>query len=529
VSKELVINVTSSEVKIALLENKKLTELHEERHESQFSVGDYYLGKVKKLTTGLNAAFIEVGYEKDAFLHYFDLGPQVKSLHKYTDRLLKGKTTDVSLNDFKLEPDIDKGGKIDEVLKPNQTILVMVTKEPISTKGPRISSELSLAGRYLVLVPFSNKISISQKIRSRKERERLRTLILSIKPKNFGVIIRTIAEDKKVAELNQDMTDLYSRWEEMAKNLRKEKAPARVMSEVSRSAAILRDMLNPSFNKIYINDDKLFYELKDYLGTIAPDKKDIINLYKGKIPVFDFFGIEKQIKGLFGRHVTMPSGSYLVIEHTEALHVIDVNSGNTTKDIKNQEENALKVNLEAAEEISRQLKLRDMGGIIVIDFIDMHKSENKRKLINAFRDFMKEDRAKHHILPPSKFGLVQITRQRVRPEMDINTMEVLPTGDGKSQEVEATILMVDKIESAVAIVVQQYKNSKITLVAHPFIEAYLTKGLKKYQRKWYSKFKKWVGVRASYSLPLIEYYFEDAKNNRLELNSPKSKEDAAQA
>ncbi len=525
-SKELVINVTPSEVKIALLENKKLTELHEERHESQFSVGDYYLGKVKKLTTGLNAAFIEVGYEKDAFLHYFDLGPQVKSLHKYTERQLKGKTDDVSLNNFKLEPDINKGGKIDEVLKPNQTILVMVTKEPISTKGPRISSELSLAGRYLVLVPFSNKISISQKIRSRKERERLRTLIMSIKPKNFGVIIRTIAEDKKVAELNQDMTDLYSRWEEMAKKLKKSKAPVRVMSEVSRSEAILRDMLNPSFNKIYINDEKLFYELREYLATIAPEKKDIINLYKGKIPVFDFFGIEKQIKGLFGRHVTMPSGSYLVIEHTEALHVIDVNSGNTSKDIKNQEDNALKVNLEAAEEISRQLKLRDMGGIIVVDFIDMHKNENKRKLINAFRDCMKDDRAKHHILPPSKFGLVQITRQRVRPEMEINTMEVLPTGDGKSQEVEATILMVDKVEAAIAEMVKHFGTGKITLVVHPFLEAYLTKGLKKFQRKWYAKYKKWIAVRASYSLPLIHYYFEDANSNKLEIKTRKQEQKA---
>lgn len=523
-SKELVINVTDSEVKIALLENKRLTELHEERKESQFSVGDYYLGKVKKLTTGLNAAFIEVGYEKDAFLHYFDLGPQVKSLHKYTERQLKGKMTDVSLNDFRLESDIDKGGKIDEVLKPNQTILVQVTKEPISTKGPRISSELNLAGRYLVLVPFSNKISISQKIRSRKERERLRTLILSIKPKNFGVIIRTIAEEKKVAELNQDMTDLYSRWEEMAKTLRKTKAPARVLSEVSRSEAILRDMLNPSFNKIYINDEKLFYELRDYLTTIAPDKKDIINIYKGKIPIFDFFGIEKQIKASFGRHVTMGSGSYLVIEHTEALHVIDVNSGNTSKDIKNQEDNALKVNLEAAEEISRQLKLRDMGGIIVVDFIDMHRSENKRQLLNAFRDFMKDDRAKHHILPPSKFGLVQITRQRVRPEMDINTMEIIPTAEGGSQEVEATILMVDRIEAAVVDIVSKIPSGKITLVTHPFLEAYLTKGLRKFQRKWYSKHKRWIGIRASYSLAIVEYFFEDANNNRLDLVVEKPKD-----
>ncbi len=511
-SKELVIDVTTSEVRIALTENKRLVELQTEQPQNEFSVGDFYLGKVKKLTTGLNAAFVEVGYEKDAFLHYFDLGPQVKSLHKYTDRVLKKKANSATLAGFKMEPDIDKGGKIDGVLRQGQPILIQVTKEPISTKGPRISSELSLAGRFLVLVPFSNKISVSQKIRSKKERDRLRTLIQSIKPKNFGVIIRTVAENKKVAELDKDMRDLYGKWERLYDGLQDAKPPKKALAEISRSATILRDMLSPDFNKIYINDEDLFFHLKEYIETIAPDKKDIINLYKGSIPMFDFFGIEKQIKAAFGKHVTMQSGAYLVIEHTEALHVIDVNSGNTSKKIENQEENALKVNLEAAEEIARQLRLRDMGGIIVIDFIDMHKTENRKKLVASLREFMKEDRAKHHILPPSKFGLVQITRQRVRPEMEIKTTEYIPTADGK-KEVEATILIIDQIEMYLGKACKSHKG-KVKLIVHPFVDAYLKQNFYKYQRKWYGNYGRWITVAASYAQPLVKFKFVD-KNDKL--------------
>jgi len=514
VSKELVINVTASEVRIALLDNKRLIELQTEVPQNEYSVGDFYLGKVKKLTTGLNAAFVDVGYEKDAFLHYLDLGPQVKSLHKLTELIRKGKVPGGSLDNFRQEKDIDKGGKIEEVLKQNQSILVQITKEPISTKGPRISSELSLAGRFLVLVPFSNKISVSQKIRSRRERERLRTLIQSIKPKNFGVIIRTVAESKKVAELDKDLKDLYQKWVELHETMKDKQPPFKVLSELNRSAAFLRDMLSPDFNKVYINDEVLFYDLKEYLESIAPERKDIINIYKGNIPIFDFFNIEKQIKGAFGKNVTMHSGAYLVIEHTEALHVVDVNSGNTSKKIDNQEQNALKVNLEAAEEIARQLRLRDMGGIIVIDFIDMHKAENRKELVNQLKEFMKTDRAKHHILPPSKFGLVQITRQRVRPEMDIKTTEYIPTADGGKKEVQATILIIDQIESYVLKACASYKG-KIQLSVHPFIDAYLKRSFNSYQRKWYTAHGRWINVKASYALPLVKFQLMDKDGNLL--------------
>lgn len=516
-NKELVINSQQGEVAIALLENKRLIELHKEKGDDDFSVGDLYLGRVKKLVSGLNAAFVDVGYEKDAFLHYLDLGPKVLSLQKFVKGAVNGSLNTDKLDNFKLEKEIDKGGKIDEVLSPNQHILLQIAKEPISTKGPRVTCEVSLAGRFLVLVPFSDKISCSQKIKSREERNRLKTLIKSIKPHNFGVIIRTVAQNKKVAELDADLRGLIAKWETLFKNLKGAKPKTRVLGEINRSNALIRDMLNPSFNKIHVNDQALHDEIQAYLATIAPDRKEILRIYKSKVPIFEHFGIEKQIKACFGLNVTMPSGAYLVIEHTEALHVIDVNSGNTGKHQENQEESALKVNLEAADEIARQLRLRDMGGIIVVDFIDMKKSENRRALVNRLKEVMDKDRAKHQILPPSKFGLVQITRQRVRPEIDIKTTEKIPTKDGGEKEVQATILLIDQIENKVQRILSHMKPKKLVLHTHPFIDAYLKKNFNSYQRKWFMKHRKWVNIMPRSNYPLVDYRFFDEKNNEVKL------------
>lgn len=512
--KELIINAAPDVVKIALLEEKRLVELHEEKVNSEFAVGDLYLGRIKKVVPGLNAAFVNVGYERDAFLHYLDLGPQLKSLQKFVQATRKGKHKDSSLASLELEKDIDKNGKIGDVFTPGQEILVQVAKEPISTKGPRIACEISLAGRFLVLVPFSNKVNISTRIRSKTEKARLKNLIDSIKPKNFGVIIRTVAENKKVAELDQDLKDLVNKWDRMFTAMQTGKAPNRVLGELSRSASILRDLLNPSFNSIIVNDPTLFEETKSYLETISPESSSILKLHKSKTPVFDSLGIEKQIKGLFGRNITMPSGAYLVIEHTEALHVIDVNSGNMAKSEDNQESVALKVNLEAADEIARQLRLRDMGGIIVVDFIDMRKAENKRELMNQMKEFMRLDKAKHHILPPSKFGLIQITRQRVRPEMTIKTSETIPTMDG-DKEVRATILLIDDIENKLRRIIEDGVAGDIQIHCHPFIEAYFKKDFNSYQRKWFWEFKKWIKISSSNSLPLVEYHFRDSKGTEI--------------
>ncbi|PCI93929.1 MAG: ribonuclease E/G [Flavobacteriales bacterium] len=518
-SVELIIDSSPQEVTIAILHSGKLVELHKEKSNNNFSVGDIYLGKVKKIMPGLNATFVNVGYEKDAFLHYLDLGSKFKSFAKYTRGVTGGKFNRSSL-DFKLEPEIEKTGKIENTLKSNQNILVQIAKEPISTKGPRLSSEISLAGRYLVLVPFSDKVSISQKIKNSAEKERLRRLIESIKPKGFGVIIRTVAQDKKVADLHADMTSLTDRWELCYKKLRNAHAPKKVLGEINRTSALLRDVLNKDFSNIHVNDEALFNEVKLYLQEIAPDKEGIVKLFKGNVSIFENFGIEKQIKTSFGKNVTLKTGVYLIIEHTEALHVIDVNSGQRgKKKDKTQEENALEVNLEAAEEVARQLRLRDMGGIIVVDFIDLKEAKNRKLLHEKMKEFMKADRAKHNILPPSKFGLIQITRQRVRPEMDIKTSEKCPSCNGDG-EVFSTILLVDEIESNLRYLSKQRKDKKVRINTHPYLEAFINKktGLFHSLRKeWQKKYSRTIEVFPTTSYALLEYHFIDGKGEKIHL------------
>jgi ribonuclease G len=517
-SNELIIDASGSEVVIALLSDKRLVELNREKTNTQFAVGDIYLGRVRKVMQGLNAAFVDVGYEKDAFLHYFDLGPQVLSLNKYVRMTVTGKQKHAALAYFKLEQDIHKDGKISNVLQSDQPVLIQVAKEPISTKGPRITSELSLAGRYIVLIPFADKVSVSQKIKSSEERERLKRLIQSIKPKNFGVIVRTVAEGKQVAELDTDMNDLVNKWNTCFQELTKVKPPYRVLGELNRTSAILRDMLNASFSAIHVNDERMHDEIKEFLQTIAPDKEKILKLHKGNTPIFEATGVEKQIKALFGKTITMKSGAYLIIEHTEALHVIDVNSGNRSKSHSDQETNALEVNLEAAAEVARQLRLRDMGGIIVVDFIDMHSPNNRKALYNKLRDEMKTDRAKHTILPPSKFGLIQITRERVRPETNVDTAEKCPTCGGTG-EIQASVLIVDQIENNLRYILKEQNEPTVTLCVHPYLEAYLTKGWfwQTQKAKWKKKFGRPVDVKAVSSYHFLEYHFLNKSGDEIKM------------
>ncbi len=514
-SLELVVDTRQGGVWLALLRDGKLVELHEEQGNTDFAVGDIYLGRVRKVVPSLNAAFVDVGYEKDAFLHYLDLGPQFKSLDKFTRDTLHGKQNVADLLYFKPEKDIPKDGKIADIVSSSSPILVQVAKEPISSKGPRLCAELTLAGRYLVLVPFSDKVSISQKIKSTEERERLRNLMDDIKPKNFGVIIRTVAENKKVEALDQDLRNLMEKWKSMHANLRQAAPPRRVLGEIDKTSSILRDLLNADFTNIHVSDEKLMSELKDYISGIAPGREKILKLYDGKLSIFERFGIQKQIKTLFGKKVPLPSGGYLIIEHTEAMHVIDVNSGNR-KGADGQESNALATNIEAAEEIARILQLRDMGGIVCIDFIDMHDKENNKELYEKLKEFMRSDRAKHNILPPSKFGVVEITRQRVRPETDINTSETCPTCNGTG-EVQASILFAEEIENNLNYLLSDRKEKKIVLLVHPYLEAYFKQGFISKQWKWFFKYKKWVEVRGVTAHHLLEYSFMDGNNNEIAL------------
>ncbi|MCF8228637.1 MAG: Rne/Rng family ribonuclease [Bacteroidales bacterium] len=514
--KELVIDSQPSEVNIALLEDNSLVELQKEKNNNNYAVGDIYLGRVKKIMPGLNAAFVDVGYERDAFLHYLDLGPQVRSLIKFSNMTRSNKGPKPSMDHFNFEPDIEKTGKITQVLKSNQQVVVQIAKEPISTKGPRISSELSFAGRFLVLVPFSNRISISQKIKSSEERKRLKRLILSIKPKNFGVIIRTVAENKMVAELDTDLRNLTEKWNTLIKKLASAKAPQKVVSELDRTSALLRDILTESFNSINVNDQVLAEEIKHYIGTIAPKKVEIVKLYKGKKPIFEKFGVDKQIKSSFGKTVTIKSGVYLIIEHTEALHVIDVNSGHRVNKEISQEQNALAVNVEAAAEIARQLRLRDMGGIIVIDFIDMNEGKNRRALFQKLKEEMAKDRAKHTILPPSKFGLVQITRQRVRPEMNLEVLEKCPTCGGTGK-IRPSIIITDEIENNLRYLLHDQNEKKLELALHPYLEAYLKKGIPSIRDKWYMKYKKWIKLKPMNSYHFLEYRFFNKNKEEIKM------------
>ena len=511
---ELFIRSSSQEVDFALLKDGKLIELHKEDEENKFSVGDVFIAKIRKTVPGLNAAFVNVGYEKDAFLHYHDLGPKVRSLLKFVKGVSTGRIKDFSLKNFPFEKEIDKNGGINDALKNNQSILVQIVKEPISTKGPRISSELSIAGRYIVLVPFSDRVSVSQKIESREEKSRLKRLITSIKPHGFGVIIRTVAEGKKVAELDRDLQNLKDRWQAMCKKLRGAHHPSKVLGELNRGASIIRDIFTDEFSAIHIDDEALYFQIKDYVQEIAPNKENIVKHYDSKVPIFEKFGIERQIKTSFGKTVSGSKGAYLVIEHTEALHVIDVNSGNRSNKSKSQEETALEVNLIAASEVARQLRLRDMGGIIVVDFIDMGNAANRKRLYNHLRDEMKDDRAKHKILPPSKFGLIQITRQRVRPEMNIKTSEEDPNNIGGEGEIEAPIVLVQKItEELKRLFNKDYK--KITLNTHPFIAAFLTKGFPSVRTKWFMEHKKWVKIQPRDAYTYLEYHFHDKDGKKI--------------
>lgn len=514
-SNELVINSTRNGCRIALLKDKRLVEYHEDTGGDSFNVGDIYLGSVKKVVQGLNAAFVDLGYEKDAFLHYHDLGPQVQSLNKYTKMVLTRKDTSSKLTGFKKEQDIHKLGKISQVFSKNQKVLVQVVKEPISTKGPRLSCEISLAGRYLILVPFSNAINLSKKISDNAERKRLHRLMLAIKPEGFGLIIRTVAMGKEVKDLDQDLRQLLEVWVNGIKKLKKAKPRDKVIGEMTRANSILRDVLNESFDSITVDDKKMYEEIKSFIQKIAPDKEKITKLYTGKAKVFEVYGVEKQMKTSFGKSVTVPSGGYLIVEHTEAMHVIDVNSGNKSNSQDNQEDTAVMVNLEAASEIARQLRLRDMGGIITIDFIDMRQVENKRKLYDKMKKAMKDDRSKHTILPLSKFGLMQITRQRVRPEMNITTREVCPSCNGTGK-ISASIQIGDTIEHTVMHLLEQ-NQKKITLALHPFLYAYFSNGIFSKRMKWFMKHQRWVNLIEDSSLAITEYNVLDGNGELIEV------------
>jgi len=517
---ELIVDVREKTISTALLEDSRLVSLQEESRSNAFAVGDLYLAKVHKLMPGLNAAFVKVGYEKDAFLHYLDLGSQFVTYSNFIEAALADKRSVPQVADFKRETDIPKQGSIADLLKPGQSLLVQIVKEPISSKGPRLTTEISLTGRYMILIPFSDKISVSQKIKSPEEKIRLRQLIGSVKPKGFGVIIRTSAEGKRVAELNAELRTLVAAFNDAIARLQRSDAPALVYEEDSRAVSLIRDIFNPSFESIYVNHADVFTQIQTYVSLIAPERKDIVKLYTKDIPVFDHFGITRQIKNAFGKTVSFKSGAYIIIEHTEALHVIDVNSGNRSRANNDQETNALDVNLKAADEIARQLRLRDMGGIIVIDFIDMAKAEHRQQLFDHMRELMNGDRARHNILPLSKFGLMQITRQRVRPALDIPTTESCPSCQGKG-DVPSSILFTDVLQDKLSWLTGTLGLKDFKMYVHPFVDAYIKKGLVSLYTKWRMVFGRRFKIIPDENLAYLQYRVVDNAGNEVDLKEEK--------
>ncbi len=514
---ELYINVNPKKISIALTEDKKLVEYQEEGQSASFSVGNIYLAKVRKLMPGLNACFVNVGHERDAFLHYLDLGLEFNSYAKYLKQVLSDKKNLYPISKARIEPELGKEGSVQNVLKQGQEVLVQVVKEPISTKGPRLTCEISFPGRFLVLIPFGDKVSVSSKIKSNAERARLKQVIQSIKPKNFGVIVRTVAEGKRVAELDTEMKVLVSRWEETLTRVMKAKElPTLVYEETSRAVGMLRDLFNPSFESIYVDDERIHQEVKDYVTLIAPERADIVKHYKGKLPIFDNFDITRQIKSSFGKTVSYKHGAYLIIEHTEALHVVDVNSGNRVKAQNGQEANALDVNLGAADELARQLRLRDMGGIIVVDFIDMNLAEDRQKLYERMCENMKQDRARHNILPLSKFGLMQITRQRVRPATEVNVEEDCPTCHGKGT-IKSSFMFTNVLNGKIDTLVNKLGIKSFTLHVHPYVYAYICQGFWSLKRRWQVKYGLGVKVIPSQKLAFLQYEFYDKEGQEIDM------------
>lgn len=514
---EVIIDVQQKEISIALLEDKRLVEYQNEPRSASFSVGNIYIAKVKKLMPGLNASFVDVGFERDAFLHYLDLGNQFNSYQKYLKQVQSDRRRLYPFSKSVRLPDLKKDGSIQSTLNIGDEVLVQIVKEPISTKGPRLTGELSFAGRYLVLMPFGDKVSVSSKIKSGEERARLKQLINSIKPKNCGVIVRTVAEGKRVAELDQELKILFKRWEDALVKVQKtQKRPQLIFEETGRAVAMIRDLFNPTYENIYVNDEGVYKEVKHYVSLIAPEKADIVKLYTGKVPIFDNFNVTKQIKSSFGKTVNYRHGAYLIIEHTEALHVVDVNSGNRSHSDNGQEANALDVNLGAADELARQLRLRDMGGIIVVDFIDMNLAEDRQLLYERMCKNMQNDRARHNILPLSKFGLMQITRQRVRPAMDVNVEENCPTCFGKGK-IKSSILFTDQLERKIDRLVNKIGIKTFYLHVHPYVAAFINKGFISLKRKWQMKYGWGVHVIASQKLAFLQYEFYDNKKQFIDM------------
>ncbi|MFQ6113438.1 MAG: ribonuclease E/G [bacterium] len=482
--KEIVINSSVGETRIAILENGRLVELFVEQPENERMVGDIYLGKVVNVVQGMHAAFVNIGQSQDAFLHFSDIGDVLADYKDFVDL------------------DNSRNGKRDKTQRPipkeGQELLVQIIKEPISNKGARISTEISIPGRFLVLVPNSDVVGVSKKICSIKEKRRLKKLTREIKPEGFGVIVRTVAEGKDKRTLKADLGVLLRQWDKLERKLKRASPPALIYKDAAMASSVIRDLFTSDVNRVLIDSKKLYKEISAYLSDVAPSLSTRVEYYNSSRPIFDAYGIESEIEKSLSRKVWTPSGGYIIFDHTEALVAIDVNSGKFIGR-RAPEENTLKINLEAAREIARQLRLRDIGGIIVIDFIDMLEPNNKKKLYDEFRRELRKDRAQSNISAISEFGLIEMTRERVRPSLLFKFSEPCPTCDGIGR-VLAKSSVVTKIDRWLKRFKAERKEWSLKLVVHSSIADYLTSGLISRSRRLMWKYRLKIDVTEDDSL-----------------------------
>jgi len=491
--KDIIINSSIAETRIAILEDDKLVELFAERPENERMVGDIYFGRVAKVVTGMQAAFVDVGMKQDAFLHFSDVGDTVR---EYSSTIDVGEPT---------QRPKKRSERQGPLLKTGQEILVQITKEPIANKGARITTELSLPGRFLVLVPDDSMIGVSRKISDRKEKHRLKTIARQIRPKGFGLIIRTVAEGKSEVELQSDLDNVSKEWSAIQKKVKKERPPTLIHKDMGMASSVIRDLFTPDVDSLVVDSKKLHHEIVRYLKDVAPPLLDRLVLHSEKVPIFDHFGIEKEINKSLSRKVWLKSGGYVFFDHTEALVAIDVNSGRFLGR-KDHEQSSLKINLEAAYEIARQLRLRDIGGIIVIDFIDMLEDASKKKLHDTFKRELKKDRAQGNITPISEFGMIEMTRERVRPSLLFSLSEPCPVCKGMGRIISKTSV-VTQIERWIKNYRTHSKDRILELHVHPELMEYLTSGYKSRIRRIMWKFWMRIKVVADDSVGIDEFKF----------------------
>lgn len=514
---KLIINTTSKEHRIALLKHGKIIEYHKEEKDHTYSVGDIHLGTVKNVLPNLNAAFIDVGHEKDAFLHYLDLGEHFPSLQKFIKKAMQQKNPIYDISKIPLEPILKKEGNISQVLKKNDKILVQITKEAISTKGLRLSSAIAIPGRHLILLPFGNEINISKKITNKAEKERIKKLLLAMKPKNFSVIARTNAEKKEAAIFDYDFQNSHKKWLQGVKKLHKASCKDKIIKEGNRISSIIRDLLNESFDQIIVDDELTYKQVKEDVRKISSRKEKIIQFYKGKTNLFEHLDLERQIQITFHEIVNLENGGYIKIEQTEAMYTIDINSGSHAIEKANQEANALAVNLAAIREIFYQIRLRSMGGIIIIDCISMNENKNQEKLYQEAKFQSKEDPAKLKVLPLTEFGLMQITRQRTRPTPHVITQEICPACRG-TKKIQNSLVIAQQIEELLEVIIKKKKRKNITLLLHPYLHAYFTKGIFSKQWHWFQRYFQWIKLVPDHKIPITAYKFLNDKNKIITTN-----------